>query len=168
MSDSGGLFTWNATLMDWDPSLPLTVDMQCACQNLTNDTDPCFAGQPPTRFDLGLHIGAIFIILGTKFCLFYSFSAASLLGVIFPLFIASIPATPVFVKKALYYGKFFGSGVILATGYFTVCSLIVLIISFVHVFPDACNTLQQPCLPDFFKDFQAAAGLFAMFGLSLP
>lgn len=168
-------FTWNATLMEWDPALPLSVSMECACVNFTNSTDPCYAHRSDEDFNLGLHIGSIFIILGID-CIYccYSFdgslhslliSAASLLGVILPLVIAAIPSTPLVFRKVLYYGKFFGSGVILSTGYDSVSpSSSSLTHRFVHIFPDACSTLQQPCLPQWFQDFAAAPGLFALLG----
>jgi hypothetical protein len=121
MSDSS-TYSWNATLMEWDPSLPLVFDMECACKNLSNFTvDPCFTGHGTGMSTLGLHIGSIFIILGIA-CFCHGFAhivAASLLGVILPIFIAIIPGSPTSLRKILYYGKFFGSGVILATGYVT-------------------------------------------------
>jgi zinc transporter 1/2/3 len=46
-------------------------------------------------------------------------------------------------------GKFFGGGVITATG-------------FIHIFPAAVDTLADPCLPEFFQVYTASAGLFAL------
>lgn len=107
--------------------------------------DPC-ASLEQGDYNLGLHIGAVFIIL-----------ACSFVGVFLPLMIKLNPfwEVPHYINKALYYGKFLGSGVILATG-------------FIHIFPDACQELQQPCLPPFFsEDYLASPGLFAMLGAML-
>ncbi|CAF4079237.1 unnamed protein product [Rotaria sp. Silwood2] len=49
-------------------------------------------------------------------------------------------------------GKFFGTGVILAT-------------AFIHILPAAMNTLTDECLPQGWKDYEAYAGLFAMLAI---
>jgi len=102
----------------------------------TNDTNLC-ATTEEGEYDLNLHIISVFILLVT-----------SLLGV-------ALPSVVKYLKWAklnwiLRVGKFFGAGVITATG-------------FVHIFPDAVSTLNNPCLPSFFStQYTAAAGLFAM------
>jgi hypothetical protein len=59
-----GEYIWNGSL--WEPELLLTPEqpLACACYNITNITDPCLEGIDPEAFNLGLHIGGIFIILG--------------------------------------------------------------------------------------------------------
>ena len=109
------------------------------CINITNSTnkDPCYE-EIDGVFNLGLHIGSIFIILVSSF-----------LGVFIPIIISYFNKIKIFTN-VLFYAQFFGSGVIMATG-------------FVHIFPEACNTLQNSCLPKWFSStFTAAAGLFAM------
>lgn len=105
-------------------------------KNNTNQ-DPCFE-EFDGVFNLGLHIGSIFIIL-----------FASFLGVFIPIIISYFNKIKI-LENFLFYAQFFGSGVIMATG-------------FVHIFPEACNTLQNSCLPKWFSStFTAAPGLFAM------
>ncbi|ORY84712.1 Zinc/iron permease [Leucosporidium creatinivorum] len=68
------------------------------------DDDPC-AGSPTTN--LGLRIGAIFIILVT-----------SLFGTLFPIASKRIPVLRRAVPGVVFeFAKYFGSGVILATGF---------------------------------------------------
>ena len=55
-------------------------------------------------YDLGLHIGAVFIILG-----------CSTMGVFSPMMAKRFPALAIH-STVLDIGKFFGGGVILATG----------------------------------------------------
>jgi len=96
----------------------------------------CLTTYEEGDYQLKLRIGSIFVLLVTSF-----------IGV----------ATPSLVKgrnwktvdRVLYVGKFFGGGVITATG-------------FVHIFPDAVQALSDPCLPEFFQAYSASAGLFAM------
>eukprot|EP01126_Amoeba_proteus_P064527 TRINITY_DN9055_c0_g1_i1.p1 TRINITY_DN9055_c0_g1~~TRINITY_DN9055_c0_g1_i1.p1 ORF type:complete len:347 (+),score=31.04 TRINITY_DN9055_c0_g1_i1:68-1108(+) len=113
----------------------------CACPvNLTNttanSTDPCQI--EGGEYNLGLHIASIFVIL-----------IMSLAGVTLPIVISRYPEL-VTLQRALFVGRFFGTGVILATG-------------FVHIFPSAAQTLVDPCLPSWFTEsYPASAGLFAM------
>jgi len=98
----------------------------------------CVTSYEDGNYNLPLRIASIFILL-----------AFSFLGV----------ATPSLVKgrdwkiidQILYLGKFFGGGVITATG-------------FIHIFPDAMVDLTDPCLTGFFSSYTASAGLFAMIG----
>jgi len=106
--------------------------------NITNETlNECVnVYDRQLDYHLGLRIGGIFILL-----------VCSFIGV----------ATPTFVKwgnwktidQILFVGKFFGAGVITATG-------------FIHIFPAAVETLADPCLPYFFQLYTASAGLFAL------
>jgi zinc transporter 1/2/3 len=88
------------------------------------------------EYNLSLRIASIFILLFTSF-----------VGV----------ATPTLVKgrgwkvvdQILMIGKFFGAGVITATG-------------FIHILPGAVQVLGDPCLPEFFQVYTASAGLFAL------
>jgi zinc transporter 1/2/3 len=109
--------------------------------NITNETineiNECInVYDRQSDYQLGLRIGSIFILL-----------VCSFIGV----------ATPTFVKwgnwktidQILFVGKFFGAGVITATG-------------FIHIFPAAVETLADPCLPYFFQVYSASAGLFAL------
>jgi len=103
---------------------------------LTNDTHECVTSYEEGDYRLTLRIISIFVLLVTSF-----------IGV----------ATPTLVKgcgwktvdRILYIGKFFGAGVITATG-------------FVHIMPEAVQVLSDPCLPEFFQVYNASAGLFAL------
>uniref|UniRef100_A0A6B2LCE1 Zinc/iron permease n=1 Tax=Arcella intermedia TaxID=1963864 RepID=A0A6B2LCE1_9EUKA len=88
-----------------------------------------------------MHIGAIFIILG-----------ASLFGVFAPIVIKIFRLES--LDFAITLGKFFGAGVITATG-------------FIHVFPAAVTALSDPCLPEFFTEYSASAGFFALVAVLL-
>jgi len=106
------------------------------------DTDPCLDQDDTGKYDLNLHILALAVML-----------ASSLLGVCFPVIIKYMGWSK--VTRALRVGKYFGAGVITATG-------------FVHIFPTAVQNLTNECLPIFFSDsFRGAAGLFAMSGTLL-
>jgi len=106
-------------------------------ENLSNQTlNQCITSYETGDYDLSLKIGSIFVLL------IFSF-----IGV----------ATPTLVKgrdwkivdQILFVGKFFGAGVITATG-------------FIHIFPSAVQVLSDPCLPEFFQNYSASAGLFAL------
>uniref|UniRef100_A0A6B2LBJ7 Zinc/iron permease n=1 Tax=Arcella intermedia TaxID=1963864 RepID=A0A6B2LBJ7_9EUKA len=88
-----------------------------------------------------LHIASIFIILTT-----------SALGVFLPTILRAFKGEGLDFAVAL--GKFFGAGVITATG-------------FVHVFPEAVASLTDPCVGGFFEEYTAAAGLIAMLAVLL-
>eukprot|EP00727_Mastigamoeba_balamuthi_P013866 m51a1_g9101 hypothetical protein (402) ;mRNA; r:76630-78371 len=100
--------------------------------------DACNA--PPTEpYDLYLHIGAVFILLGTSF-----------LATVIPVVGKSHPRLRI-SDYAFALGKNFGTGVILATG-------------FIHMLMPAAETLTNECLPAWFtKDYRAFAGLLALF-----
>jgi zinc transporter 1/2/3 len=105
-------------------------------EELSNETLECVTTYEEGDYNLSLRIASIFILLFTSF-----------IGV----------ATPTLVKgrgwkvvdQILMIGKFFGAGVITATG-------------FIHIFPEAVEVLSDPCLPEFFQLYGASAGLFAL------
>lgn len=87
-------------------------------------------------YNLGLHIGSIFILLGV--------SAA---GAFLPV-ILHISSKSSFVLAAVKMGTFFGFGTILAT-------------AFIHMLLPAARNLNSPCLPDSWNDtYEAWAYLF--------
>ncbi|CAF3508493.1 unnamed protein product [Rotaria sordida] len=71
---------------------------------------------------------------------------------------ASIPVLSACIKRLhipsiiINTGKFFGTGVILAT-------------AFIHILPAAMDALTDECLPESWKDYEAYAGLFAMLAI---
>ncbi|CAF0803063.1 unnamed protein product [Adineta ricciae] len=107
-----------------------------------SDNNACFLSDEEINqaYNLTLHIVSVFVLLVV------SFVGASL-SVVSNRFKA-LRINPI----VLNFGKFFGSGVVLATG-------------FVHILPDAMETLTDPCLPDSWNVYGAYAGLFAMLGI---
>ncbi|KAB5580361.1 ZIP zinc transporter-domain-containing protein [Coniochaeta sp. 2T2.1] len=116
------------------------------------------AGQPHTRrqdtnkscaaggvgraeYDLPLHIGALFIILG-----------ASSLACGFPMLAARFPVLR--IPETFFFGvRHFGTGVLLAT-------------AFVHLLPTAFISLGNPCLSSFWvSDYPAMPGAIALLGI---
>ncbi|CAF1295812.1 unnamed protein product [Rotaria magnacalcarata] len=92
-------------------------------------------GEDP--YNLDLHIVSVFVLL-----------VVSLLGTVFSIIttrIKRLRINPIIIET----GKFFGSGVVLATG-------------FIHMLPPAMEALTHPCLPDSWNVYSAYAGLFAM------
>jgi len=98
-------------------------------------------------YDLGLHIGALFIIMG-----------CSLLGTTLPIIASKVQLFQLMGREGLLLscGKMFGAGVILAT-------------SLVHMLGPAMENLSNPCLPAVFQDytFAPAICLFAILSLQL-
>ncbi|KAG1453911.1 hypothetical protein G6F56_007449 [Rhizopus delemar] len=89
---------------------------------------------------MGLRVGALFIILAT-----------SALGVFTPIIMHKISP---YSKGSgrdwiLTMGKFFGTGVILAT-------------AFVHMLPEALENFSSPCLSEGWQSYSAFAGVFCM------
>ncbi|KAI8088822.1 Zinc/iron permease [Halteromyces radiatus] len=101
--------------------------------------DAC-ASEPLEEYNLGMRIGAMFIILGT-----------SSIGVFFPMIMEKIsPYSEGSLRDwILTVGKFFGTGVILAT-------------AFVHMLPDGFNQFASPCLTEGWLSYGAFAGVFCM------
>lgn len=112
-----------------------------------SDSRPsCASGGPKEDYDLPLHIGALFIILGV------SAGACAL-----PIIALRVPQLRI-PPKALFLFRHFGTGVLIAT-------------AFVHLFPTAFISLTDPCLPPFFNDqypaFAGAIALAAVFVISI-
>ncbi|KAI9308100.1 Zinc/iron permease [Cunninghamella echinulata] len=104
-----------------------------------SDADAC-VGESLEGYNLGMRVGALFIILGT-----------SSLGVFAPMILHRIS---VYSKNSirawiLTVGKFFGTGVILAT-------------AFVHMLPDSFEQFASPCLTSGWLSYGAFAGVFCM------
>ncbi|KAK4503770.1 hypothetical protein PRZ48_004685 [Zasmidium cellare] len=98
----------------------------------------CGTGTRKEDYNLPLHVGALFIILGV------SAGACAL-----PLVALKVPALHI-PAKALFVFRHFGTGVLIAT-------------AFVHLFPTAFVSLTDPCLPSFFnEDYPAFAGAIAL------
>ncbi|CAF4555317.1 unnamed protein product, partial [Rotaria sp. Silwood1] len=97
-------------------------------------------GEESELYNLKLRIVSVFVLL-----------IVSLLG-------ASIAVVSAYSKRLhipttiINTGKFFGTGVILAT-------------AFIHILPAAMNTLTDECLPEGWKEYEAYAGLFAMLAI---
>jgi ZIP zinc/iron transport family len=106
----------------------------------------CGSGSPPEDYNLGLHIGGLFIIL-----------AVSATACALPLIALKVPALRI-PSSALFGFRHFGTGVLLAT-------------AFVHLFPTAFLNLTDPCLPEFFTDtypaFAGAVALAAVFLITI-
>ncbi|KXT05729.1 hypothetical protein AC579_6229 [Pseudocercospora musae] len=98
------------------------------------------------NYNLPLHVGALFIILGV------SAGACAL-----PLIALKLPQLHV-PPKALFVFRHFGTGVLIAT-------------AFVHLFPTAFVSLTDPCLPPFFHEqypaFAGAISLAAVFLITI-
>ncbi|ORZ02479.1 Zinc/iron permease [Syncephalastrum racemosum] len=92
------------------------------------------------NYNMPLRVGSLFIILVT-----------SALGIFTPMIMHRIkPYSPGSIRDwILTVGKFFGTGVILAT-------------AFVHMLPDAMENFDSPCLTAGWKTYGAFAGVFCM------
>lgn len=98
----------------------------------------CGSGTRSEDYNLSLHIGALFIILGV------SASACA-----FPLIALKVPQLHV-PPRFLFFVRHFGTGVLIAT-------------AFVHLFPTAFISLTDPCLPGFWtEDYTAMTGAIAL------
>lgn len=98
----------------------------------------CGTGTRKEDYNLPLHVGALFIILGV------SAGACAL-----PLVALKVPQLHI-PAKALFVFRHFGTGVLIAT-------------AFVHLFPTAFVSLTDPCLPSFFNEqYPAFAGAIAL------
>jgi ZIP zinc/iron transport family len=106
----------------------------------------CGSGRPTEAYNLGLHIGGLFIILAVS----ATACALPLMALKFP--ILRIPSS------ALFGFRHFGTGVLIAT-------------AFVHLFPTAFLNLTDPCLPAFFTEtypaFAGAVALAAVFFITI-
>ncbi|KAG1050900.1 hypothetical protein G6F43_006860 [Rhizopus delemar] len=109
------------------PSSPENTTNECVREDLSN-------------YNLGLRIGALFIILAT-----------SAIGIFTPIALHKVsPYTKGSSRDwILTMGKFFGTGVILAT-------------AFVHMLPEALENFSSPCLSAGWQSYSAFAGVFCM------
>jgi hypothetical protein len=99
--------------------------------------DSCAGAVKTGAYDLPLHIGAVFIILGV-----------SGMACAVPLLVTRFP-----IPKFFFAVRHFGTGVLLAT-------------AFVHLLPTAFISLGNPCLPDFWtKDYPSMPGAIALAGV---
>ena len=98
----------------------------------------CGSGTRDDDYNLPLHVGALFIILGV------SAGACAV-----PVIALKVPQLRIPAK--VHFGfRHFGTGVLLAT-------------AFVHLLPTAFVSLVDPCLPPFFNDdYPALAGAIAL------
>ena len=105
---------------------------------IDNPRPTCGSGTRSEDYNLSLHIGALFIILGV------SASACA-----FPLIALQIPQLHI-PPRFLFFVRHFGTGVLIAT-------------AFVHLFPTAFGSLNDPCLPGFWnEDYPAMTGAIAL------
>ncbi|KAF7191130.1 Zinc-regulated transporter 2 [Pseudocercospora fuligena] len=106
----------------------------------------CGTGTRHENYNLPLHVGALFIILGV------SAGACAL-----PLIALKVPQLHI-PPKALFVFRHFGTGVLIAT-------------AFVHLSPTAFVSLTDPCLPPFFNEqypaFAGAISLAAVFIITI-
>lgn len=72
--------------------------------SLANKTDPCYSPEEG-EYDLDLHIVSIFVVMVTSW-----------LGGLLPVVISRFPKL-YGAQKAMNFGRFFGTGVILSTVY---------------------------------------------------
>lgn len=109
------------------PVTAASTDDQCASEKIAN-------------YNMPLRIGALFIILVT-----------SAIGIFTPIIMHRIsPYTKGSSRDwLLTMGKFFGTGVILAT-------------AFVHMLPEALENFASPCLSAGWQSYSAFAGVFCM------
>jgi len=105
---------------------------------MENETVKCTFTYEEGDYELTLRIGSIFILLVISF-----------IGVVTPTLVKANNWK--LIDKFLFVGKFFGGGVITATG-------------FIHIFPEAVKVLSDECLSEFFQVYGASAGLFALIG----
>ncbi|KAI9268944.1 ZIP zinc transporter-domain-containing protein [Phascolomyces articulosus] len=93
-----------------------------------------------TDYNLGLRIGAIFIIM-----------AATMIGVFAPIILHRIrPYSQHGVRYwILTISKFFGTGVILA-------------VAFIHMIPEAIMRFESPCIVDDWTSYHGFVGVFAL------
>ncbi|KAI8336470.1 Zinc/iron permease [Blakeslea trispora] len=105
----------------------------------TTEEDAC-AALPIEDYSLGLRVGSIFIILGT-----------SAVGTYLPILLHRIKSykSGDIRDWILTVGKFFGTGVILAT-------------AFVHMLPESIEKFESPCLTDGWLSYGSFAGVFCM------
>lgn len=105
--------------------------------SLGEGEDPCAKTQLED-YNLGLHIGSVFILLGV-----------SLLGSFLPV-VLRITSQHTFTQTFIKLGTFFGIGTILST-------------AFIHMLQPASENLSSPCLPESWTSkYEAWAYLFVV------
>jgi len=104
--------------------------------NITANLNSC-AEADTGYYNLNLHVASVFILL-----------LASAFGVFLPIITKRYFSHAIKADNALLlFGKFFGGGVMVST-------------AFVHILPDAIQSLTTDCLPWFFTDGYTAFGYF--------
>ncbi|RPB27099.1 Zinc/iron permease [Terfezia boudieri ATCC MYA-4762] len=117
---------------DWNQNPPFLAP------ELTTRASLVCGGEKDGRYDLPLHVLALFIIL-----------VLSTLACSFPLMVKKFPWLKV-PHHFLFLSRHFGTGVLIAT-------------AFVHLLPTAFTSLTDPCLPPFWnQSYPAMAGLISM------
>ncbi|CAG8613193.1 3280_t:CDS:2 [Ambispora leptoticha] len=118
---------------------PTASNDDTSSDNSTATTPQCGGGTiSGSDYNLGLHVGALFIILAT-----------SSFGAFVPVIAKKYPSFRI-PQIAFMIAKHFGTGVILAT-------------AFIHMLPSAFGNLTNPCLPSVWSnDYTAFAGAIAM------
>ncbi|OJI98309.1 hypothetical protein ASPVEDRAFT_79970 [Aspergillus versicolor CBS 583.65] len=117
------------TLIDQDYYEPVKRS-SCASGGVRSDS-----------YDLGLHVAALFIILGT-----------STIACAFPLLATRFTRLRI-PGSFLFFVRHFGTGVLIAT-------------AFVHLLPTAFESLNNPCLSSFWtSDYPAMPGAIALAGV---
>jgi len=102
--------------------------------------DPCASGTSE-EYDMPLHVGTLFIIMGCSF-----------LGTMLPVIAKKFPFLKI-RELPFNCAKMFGSGVIMAT-------------ALVHMFVPANQNLTNPCLPAIWSvDYTGFAGAFCLAGI---
>ncbi|CAG8731165.1 12991_t:CDS:2, partial [Dentiscutata erythropus] len=102
--------------------------------NNTSNTPSCSSKPDISSYNFGFHLAALFVILFTS-------AFTPVLSKKYPRF--KVPSLIFFV------GKHFGSGIILAT-------------AFVHMLPSAFGSLNNPCLPPVWTNYNSWPGAIAM------
>ncbi|KAK4940534.1 hypothetical protein LTR10_019408 [Elasticomyces elasticus] len=123
---------------DFDVSL-LPLELLHAELSRRQDEKPaCGSTGNHGTYKLGLHVFAIFLILGL-----------STLACSFPVIARRFPDLPI-PHRFLFLSRHFGTGVLIAT-------------AFVHLLPTAFVSMTDPCLPDFWsKHYRPMPGFIAM------
>ncbi|KAI8975393.1 Zinc/iron permease [Mycotypha africana] len=106
----------------------------------TADADAC-AAEFNQDYNMPMRVGALFIVFAT-----------SSIGVFTPIILHKLSPYSKGSGRdwVLTIGKFFGTGVILAT-------------AFVHMLPEALESFHSPCLSEGWKSYGAFGGVFCMF-----
>ncbi|KXX82667.1 Zinc-regulated transporter 2 [Madurella mycetomatis] len=125
------------------PAVPNVTRVETTLWRLAKRQDACAGSRAGTSndYNMPLHVGALFIILGV-----------SSLACALPMLAAKFPVLR--IPKPFFFGvRHFGTGVLLAT-------------AFVHLLPTAFISLGNPCLSNFWTtDYPAMPGAIALAGI---